>query len=318
MKRILITGASGFAGGYLAKSLLSLSSDFVVYGTYLSDSGLKHSLVKDSIRFIKADLRREEAVKQVIEEVLPDTIFHLAASASPGGSLKDPVAAMHNNIDTQIHVLEAVRHMRVPARVMITSSALIYGKVEPSELPIDEQTNLNPVNPYAVSKIAQDYLGLQYYLGYGIQVLRVRPFNHIGPRQTEGYVVSDFAKQIAEIEKGKKEPVIRVGNLSVKRDLTDVRDMVLAYIGIMQKGEPGQAYNIGSGQSVRIEDVLHLLLSIASVKIEIVEDQEKIRKGDAPEIICDRRKISSLTGWKPEIPLLTTLTDTLDYWRSIV
>jgi len=206
---------------------------------------------------------------------------------------------------------------------MVISSAEIYGYVTPENLPIGENTPFRPGNPYAVTKIAQDFIGLQYNLSYHMPIIRVRPFNHVGPRQATGFVVSDFAKQIAEIEKSHRQnlpttdPMLKVGNLEAKRDFTDVRDMVKAYSLILEKGVPGDVYNIGSGKSIKIAEVLDTLIGLSDTKIEKQTDPTKLRPSDVPEIVCNNTKIRNLTSWEPEIALETTLKDTLDYWRHL-
>lgn len=316
MKRVLITGASGFVGGWLAEHLLSLGLS-EIYGTYMTEESREISPVKDNITFIQADLSQKETIEKIISEVRPDEVYHLAALASVASSFKDPIATFHNNIDVEINLLESLRQNNLTnTRVLIVGSAEVYGYVNPSDLPIDEETPLRPASPYAVTKIAQDFLGYQYNLSYKIPLIRVRPFNHIGPRQATGFVVADFAKQIADIEKGKQEPVIKVGNLEAKRDFTDVRDMVKAYSLILEKGIPGEVYNIGSGKSVKIGDVLDMLIGMSTVKIDRETDPAKLRPSDIPETVSDNTKISQTTGWKPEIPFEETLKTVLDYWRE--
>lgn len=318
MKKVLITGASGFVGGWLAEHLLHIGNS-EIYGTYLTEDSKEMSPVKDKMTFLQADLSQKDVIEKIISEVKPDEVYHLAALASVASSFKDPVATFHNNIDVEIFLLESLKHVGLTnTRVLIVGSAEVYGYVRPENLPIDEATPLRPANPYAVTKIAQDFLGLQYNISYKMPLIRVRPFNHIGPRQATGFVVADFAKQIAEIEKGKQEPVIQVGNLEAKRDFTDVRDMVKAYALILEKGVPGDAYNIGSGKSVKISEILDTLIGMSTVHIERQVDEAKLRPSDVPEIVCNNTKIRSVTGWNPEIALETTLKDTLDYWRNIV
>lgn len=318
MKKILITGASGFTGGYLSEYLFS-QNKFEIFGTYHSEKSLLTSPVKEKISFKKIDLTDQQNVLSLLHDIKPDYIFHLAAASSPSESFKDPVATFHTNVTSQINILQALkRNNLLRSRVLIISSCEVYGYVKPEELPVNEMTQLRPATPYAVSKITQDFLGLQYYLAYKLQCIRVRPFNHIGPRQSSKFVVSDFSKQIAQIEKGKKEPVMYVGNLEAKRDFTDVRDVVKAYFMLMEKGKSGEVYNIGSGKSYNAGEILDILLENSSRKITIKVDPQKIRPSDMPNIICDNKKLIDLTGWKPEIPLKQTLGDTLDYWRSIV
>jgi GDP-4-dehydro-6-deoxy-D-mannose reductase len=319
MKKVLITGITGFAGSYLAEHLLS-TREYDVSGTFLFEKSLSNvEQVKDKLNLIKADLSEEKSVSKIVEDIRPDIIFHLAALTSPADSFKNPTATLNNNISLQVNLLEAVRKFDLlNTKILITSSADVYGRVTKENLPIDEETPLMPTNPYSVSKIAQDFLGLSYFLAYKSKVIRVRPFNHVGPRQSPNFVVSAFAKQIAEIEKDKKEPILSVGNLEAKRDFTDVRDMVKAYLLAIEKGEDGEVYNIGSGVSHKIADILNKLISMSSSKIEIKKDPTRFRPSDDPELICDNSKFNKLTGWQPQISLEKTLKDTLDYWRNII
>ena len=317
-KKVLVTGISGFAGNYLARKLLDLGHN-KIYGAYLSEKSLGTlSDISSKLELSQLDLMDNKAVKNVIEKVSPDEVYHLAAIASSAQSFKEPNLVMTNNINSQLNLLEAVRKLNLHSRIMIISSAEVYGKVNPVDLPIDEDTPLRPVNPYAVSKLTQDFMGLQYNIAYGMNIIRVRPFNHIGPRQSEQFSTSSFAKKIAEIEKGKREPVLTVGNLEVKRDFTDVKDMVWAYILLMEKGVAGDVYNIGSGKAYKMSEILDMMLSFSSAKIKIETDPNLLRPSDNPELICDNTKIKNLTGWMPKIPLEETLKDILEYWRKII
>ena len=318
MKKVLITGASGFVGGFLAEHLLSLG-EYEIIGTYTSEEKLQKSPVKEKIKFVKTDFNKKEETKQLLQENKPESIFHLAAVASAGASFKDPLTTFHTNIDSQLNVLDSLRELEMKeTRTLIVASAEEYGYVQPEDLPVNENTPLRPANPYAVSKIAQDYLAFQYNLSYKLPLIRVRPFNQIGPRQGTGYVASDFAKQVAEIEKGQKEAVIKVGNLDAKRDFTDVRDTAKAYRLILEKGIPGEVYNLGCGVSHKVQEILDCMLQLAKVKITIEIDPSKLRPSDIPEIVADNTKVNQLTGWKPEITFEKTIKDILDYWRSIV
>lgn len=318
MKKVLITGITGFAGSFLAEHLVQ-NSEYEISGTFLNEETISNvGNIKDKLDLVKTDLTQKDAVESLITQKKPDMVFHLAAMASVGASFKDPVSTFHNNVDSEIFLLEALRKENLlNTRVLITSSAEVYGYVQPENLPLNENAPLRPGNPYAVTKIAQDFLGLQYTLSYKMPIIRVRPFNHVGPRQAPGFVVSEFAKQIASIEKSQQEPIVKVGNLEAKRDFTDVRDMVKAYTLLMEKGEAGEIYNIGSGISHTIQEILDMLISLSSVQISIETDPARLRPSDIPEIVSDNTKITSLTGWKPEISLEQTLKDTLDYWRNI-
>lgn len=318
MKKILITGASGFVGTYLAQHLIQLGNA-EIHGTYLTDESMEKSPVKDKISFHKVDLQQKDQTENLIATVMPDEVYHLAAMASVPASFKDPIGAFHSNVDAELHLFASLRtHNLTQTKVLITGSAEEYGYVRPEDLPVDEQTALRPSSPYAVSKVAQDFLGLQYYISYHMPIFRVRPFNHVGPGQSPGYVVADFAKRIAEIEKTGKPEVIQVGDMTKKRDFTDVRDMVRLYPLILEKGVAGEVYNAGSGISHEIQEVMDILISLTKVQVTLESDQSKLRPGDIPEIVADASKIASLTGWKPEIPFEQTLKDTLDYWRKIV
>lgn len=317
MKKILITGASGFVGGYLAEHLLSQNTSDIT-GTYFTKESLEISPVKGKIEFLQVNLQNRSEVYTLLEKTKPDWIFHLAAAASVASSFKDPIGTFHANIDSQLNLLESLRELNLlQTKVLIVGSAEEYGYVQATEIPINENTPLRPANPYSVSKVAQDFLALQYYLSYKLPLVRVRPFNHVGPRQGLGYVLSDFAKQIADIEQGKQKPVITVGNLEAKRDFTDVRDMVKAYPLLLEKGISGDVYNIGSGISHKIQEILDLLISFSTVKITTEVNPAKLRPSDVPEIVSDNTKVMEVTKWQPEIPFEKTIKDTLDYWRNI-
>jgi GDP-4-dehydro-6-deoxy-D-mannose reductase len=320
MKKILVTGVTGFAGSFLAEHLLSQPSDQQIFGTYLSESGLKNvQHLQDSLTLTRVDLTDFESVKKLIEEVKPDEIYHLAAFPSPAKSFHDPAAFLQNNINGELYILESLKQLNMKdTKVLVISSSEVYGAVSAEDLPIDELTPLRPVSPYGVSKIAQDYLGLQYFLAYGLHVVRVRPFGHIGPRLSPDFAPSIFAKKIAEIEKGTREPVLTVGNLDGKRDLTDVRDIVRAYVLLLDKGNKGEVYNLGSGISYKIEDILHKLLENSSAVVTITQDPELLRPNDIPELRCNNKKITELTGWNPEISIDQSLEDLLQYWREQV
>jgi GDP-4-dehydro-6-deoxy-D-mannose reductase len=312
MKKALITGFNGFVGSHLNNYLIE--KGYEVFGTVIPTSD------KDLSPNLRAvDILDFEGIRKTFEEISPDYIFHLAAFTSPSESFKDPSATLDNNMRGQMNILEAIKELKLMnTKTLVVSSSEVYGSVSPQDLPIDEKTELRPLSPYAVSKIGQDFLGLQYFLSQQVQVVRVRPFNHIGPGQAPIFVVPSFAKQIAEIEKGKQEPILKVGNLESKRDFTDVRDVVKAYELLMNRGAVGEVYNIGSGKSHKISEILDILLSFSTEKIIIEKDPERMRPSDIPDVVCDFSKIEKAVGWKAEIPLETSLKDTLDYFRNIV
>lgn len=318
MKKAFITGITGFAGSHLAEYLLSLN-EYEVTGTHISDDVRNVENIKDKIKLYKVDLMDEKRVSEVLGEVKPDVIFHLAALTFVGGSFKNPSLFITNNVTAQINIHEAVAKNNLhTTKLIIISSSHIYGIVKPEDLPIDEETPFTPDNPYSVSKMAQDYIGLSYSFSHNQQVIRFRPFNHVGPRLSPDISISRWSKTIAEIEKGEKEPILRVGNLTTKRDFTDVRDMVRAYETGMRKCQNREVYNIGSGKSHTMQKTLDTLLSFSKVPIRVESDQNLMRPSDIPELLCDPRKFENATGWKPEIQFEQTLRDTLDYWRRIV
>ncbi len=313
MKKVLITGVSGFAGSHLAELLLA--QNYEVSGTYLTEESLNFLPSKDKIDLHQLDLLDEDKVKDVIAKTRPDFIYHLAAATSPRESFNKPKETLINNISGQVNLLEAIKEQELlDTRTLVVSSAEVYGLVKKEDLPIDEETPFNPTNPYSVSKLAQDFLGVQYFNSSKLKVLRVRPFNHIGPRQSPSFVVAAFCKRIVDIENG-KEAVMKVGSLTSKRDFTDVRDMVKAYQLALEQGELGEVYNLGSGKSFEIGEILDKLIGMAKVEVKVEEDESLIMQTDNPEMVCDYSKFNGLTNWKPEIPLDKTLSDTLDYWR---
>jgi GDP-4-dehydro-6-deoxy-D-mannose reductase len=251
----------------------------------------------------------------VIEEIRPDYIFHLAAQSFVPTSWKAPTESLTTNVIGQLNVFEAVRKINLPCRIQIACSSEEYGMVLPDELPIKETNPLRPLSPYAVSKVGQDMLGYQYYMSYKMNIVRTRGFNHTGPRRGPVFVCSDFAKQIVEIERGKKPPVISVGNLEAKRDFTDVRDMVKGYWLSLEKGKEGAVYNICSGKAYRIQEILDKLIELSGVDLEVKQDPNRMRPSDVPVLQGDNGRFRKDTGWEPEIPMERTLSDLLDFWR---
>lgn len=307
--RALITGISGFVGGYLVEHLLA-TGEWEIYGVAREQVDLG-----SSIHTVAADLTRQDAVKSMLAQARPDVVFHLAAQSNVHQSFSTPEATLLTNVLPELYMFEAVRQLGLDPLLLIVGSNEIYGHVEPGDLPIDEDAPLRPVSPYAVSKAAQDLLAYQYHASYGLRTLRLRPFNHIGPRQREQFVASAFAAQIARIEAGQQEPLLRVGNLEAERDFTDVRDIVRAYTAAARHGRVGAAYNIGSGQAVSIRWLLDTLLSFSSCDIAVQPDPARMRPADIPRVVCDSSRFRHDTGWEPRIPLDQTLHDILNYWR---
>jgi len=313
MKKALITGIAGFAGSHLSEFLLSRK--IAVSGFYLPDHSVENvAHIKDKINLIACDLLNKKDVEDKVSKINPDYVFHLAAFASPAQSFKNPRQTLENNIVGQLNLLESLVKTKSQAKILVVGSADEYGNVDPKNLPIAEDTPLAPPSPYAVSKVAQDLLGLQFFLHHNLNIVRVRPFNHIGPRQSPHFVVSAFASQIADLEK-KGGGSIRVGNLETWREFTDVRDMVRAYFLALGKGKVGSVYNIGTGKPIKIAQILKILLFFSKVKIKVVIDKKLYRPVDIVKIYCDSSKFRKETGWRPKINIEKTLSDTIDYER---
>lgn len=311
--RALVTGAGGFAGKHLIY-YLSAHTGWELYG----NSHSADEPYDGRIRWVHSDLTKKDEAASIVEQVKPGYVFHLAAQSNVQKAFKDPESTIMNNVVGQLNLLDALRRTCPEARILIVGSSEQYGLVRPEDVPIDEDTPFRPNNPYAVSKISQDALALQYFLAYSQQNIRVRPFNHIGPGQSEHFVAAAFARQVALIEVGKQEPVIYVGNLDAQRDFTDVRDMVRAYYLAVTQGEPGEVYNVGSGHAHSIQGLLDTLVSMSNVKVEVKHDPARMRPADIPILVGDMSRFRAKTGWQPEIPLEQTLRDVLDYWREKV
>ena len=317
--RALITGITGFAGSHLADYMLADHPDVEVFGTRRWRSrteNIEH--LGDRVELVECDLNDASAVQTTLAEVRPDLIFHLAAQSFVPTSWKAPAETLSTNINSQTHIFEAIRSLGLDCTIQIAGSSEEYGLVLPDEVPITEDNPLRPLSPYAVSKVGQDLLAYQYFKSYGLKTIRTRGFNHTGPRRGEVFVTSNFAKQIASIEAGLQEPVIRVGNLSAQRDFTDVRDTVRAYWIAVEKGTPGEVYNIASGKAITIRELLDRLLALSQAEVELEVDPDRLRPSDVEILLGDYSKLEADTGWKPRIPLQTTLQDTLDFWRNRV
>ncbi len=316
--KVLITGITGFAGSHMAELCLS-RGDVDVYGTIRPRSPLDHiSGIKDKLTLIDCDLRDATSVWRTINEVKPDYIFHLAAQSFVPTSWHAPAETLVTNVIGQVNIFEALRELKLGTRIQIACSSEEYGMVYENEVPIKESNPLRPLSPYGVSKVAQDMLGYQYHQSYGTHVIRTRGFNHTGPRRGEVFVTSTFAKQIAEIEKGRRGSVMYVGNLNAMRDFTDVRDMVRAYWLAVEKCEPGDVFNIASDKGIKIKDMLDMLLKMSTKEITVQQDPKRMRPSDVEILLGDSTKFRKATGWKPEIPFEKTMQDLLDYWRERV
>lgn len=316
-KKALITGIAGFVGSHLAELLIQ--KGFEVYGLCRPRTKMDHiESIIDKLHLEDADLLDSHSLYGMVSRIKPDYIFHLAAQSFVPTSWVSPSVTLEVNIIGTANLFEAVRQAKIDPVIQIACSSEEYGLVHPNEVPIKETNPLRPQSPYGVSKLAMDYLGYQYFCSYKMRIIRTRGFNHTGPRRGETFSTSNFAKQIALIEKGKQEPVIHVGNLDAERDWTDVRDMVKAYLLAVEKCDPGDVYNICVGSAVKVGDMLQTLLSMSKVKVEVRQDPARMRPSEVPVLIGDNTKFVQKTGWKPEIPFEKTMEDLLNYWRSRV
>jgi GDP-4-dehydro-6-deoxy-D-mannose reductase len=316
--RVLITGITGFVGSHLAEYALG-RGDVEVFGTVRWRSRLDNvEHLEGKIEMIDCDLRDNVATRKVLQDVKPDYIFHLAAQSYVPTSWVAPAETLATNITAELNLLEGIRDLGLDSRIQVAGSSEEYGLVFEHEAPITEENPLRPLSPYAVSKVAQDFLAYQYHKSYGIHAVRTRAFNHTGPRRGQVFVTSNFSRQVAQIEKGKKEPVIEVGNLQARRDFSDVRDIVRGYWLSLEKGEPGEVYNLGSGKAITIKELLDLILSFSNIDIEVRQMPERMRPSDVELLVTDYSKFNKATGWKPEIPFEKTIKDLLDYWRERV
>jgi GDP-4-dehydro-6-deoxy-D-mannose reductase len=338
--RVLITGVTGMAGSHLAEYLLNIEG-LEIYGTYrwrsrvdnldeLKKAGkvniitggfesMLHERTDSSkLNLIEADITDSFSMRWVIGTVKPDRIFHLAAQSYVHASWGAPAETLHTNIIGEVNLLEAVRAEAIDPIIHIAGSSEEYGLVLPHELPVKETNPLRPLSPYGVSKATQEMLAYQYFMSYGIKSIITRAFNHEGPRRGEVFVTSNLAKQIAEVEKGLKPPVLYVGDLSSVRDWSDVRDVIKAYWLVTEMGAPGDVYNIGSGVGREVREMLDMLLGMSNVNIKVEVDHARLRPSDVKVLICDSTRFRKLTGWAPQISFDKTLRDLLDYWRERV
>ena len=315
MTKALITGIGGFAGSHLADFLLSKGCQVSGIDCNLGNAeNIKH--IRDRLTLYDCDIRNGAQLNEIISQNKPDEVYHLAAIAHVPIANANPKLTFDVNFYGSFNLFEAVKSLSEDTKVLYVGSASEYGDVNEEETPLDEDVPLKPVDPYSASKACADILAYQYFKSYGLHIVRVRPFNHIGPRQSPDYVCANFAKQIAEIEKGVRKPIINVGNLKPRRDFMDVRDVVRGYWLAVQKGQPGEAYNICSGKTISIKELLDKLLNMSPKDIEVKQDPQKLRASDVALLLGDPAKFKRRTGWRPEIPFERTLQDTLDYCRE--
>ena len=314
--RVLVTGITGFVGSHFAEFALAEGAE--VFGSYRWRSKTENiDHLRDRVTLIECDLRDLSSVNELVASSRPDFIIHLAAQSYVHASWHSPAETFNTNTISQVNLLEAVRAQgKAAPRFLAIGSSEEYGLVHEDELPIKESNPLRPLSPYAVSKVTQDLMAYQYFKSYALPIVRARAFNHEGPRRGDVFVTSNFARQIAEIEAGGREPTILVGNLKAVRDYTDVRDIVRGYWLLLGRGEPGEVYNLCSGRGWAIQEILDFLLGESiNTSIRVREDPARLRPSDVPVLIGDCSRLTAL-GWKPRIPFEQTLRDLLGYWRE--
>lgn len=307
--KALVIGATGFVGSYLIEEIKnSLLCDIIA-------TNLEREMIyQNNIILKKLDILDYNSVFSLINENKPEYIFHLAAQSSVSLAWKNPELTADININGSLNILEAVKNIDYNPKILMIGSGEEYGYIE--KVPIVEETPLKPGNIYAVTKACQNMISKVYCKAYDMKVIMVRSFNHIGPNQSSTFVISDFCKQVAEIEKGVRSPILKVGNLNAKRDFLDVRDVVRAYTKLIQFGKSGETYNVGRGQSIKISEVLNIILKNSNKEINVEIDKNKLRPLDVPIIEPSINKIYTATGWKPEISLEESIKDILTYWRK--
>ncbi|NOZ80417.1 MAG: GDP-mannose 4,6-dehydratase [DPANN group archaeon] len=319
---ILITGINGFVGSHLADFLLKDPENrlFGAVKVNARKRNVRHLINHDRVTWIEYDLTDYQSVQRLLEKSKPDRIYHLGALSWVNYSWDMAAAYMQVNAVGTINLFNAVRNLKLDPHILVSCTPEEFGDVKKEDLPITEKTSIAPVNPYAASKVAQDAICQTYHASYGMKIIRTRAFNHEGPRRDISGALASFAYQIALIEQGKQEPVIRVGNLEAKRNFTDVRDMVQAYHLAMERCTPGELYLIGSEQIYTIKECLEMLIGLSAMKdkIRYETEQARVRPTELNYLIGDSSKFTQKTGWKPTISFQKTLQDILDYWRAFV
>ena len=320
MKKILITGITGFVGSHMADYILN-NTDCKIYGLKTPNSQLRNiHHIKEEITLLNGDLIDQSSLVNVLRKINPDEIYHFGAMSWVTPSWDMPAAYMQTNAIGTINLFEAIKFVGCKSKVLISCTPEEYGDVPKEEIPIIEETRIHPINPYAASKAAQDMVCMVYFATYGIPIIRTRAFNHEGPRRDILGANASFAYQIAKIERGLQEPIIKVGNLEAKRNFTDVLDLVKAYFLSMEKGVPGELYLIGSQNIYTMKDCLDTLIDLSSEKDKISYeiDPERVRPTELKTFIGNFEKFNKLTGWEPTIPFRKTMKSVLDYWREFI
>lgn len=315
--RILITGITGFVGGHLVEHLVAAGGHALTGVSRRGQWPAALAHLAPHARLVASDLCDRAATEGLLRDARPDWAVHLAGYANTGGSFKDPDRAWGENLTATRALYDALATAAPKARVLFVSTGLVYGEPDRPGEACDELTTFKPASPYAASKAAADIVSYQYARSPGLDIVRVRLFNQIGPRQSADFALPNFARQIAAAEAGKQAPEVHTGDLSARRDITDVRDIVAAFPLLLEKGASGEAYNAARGDSYQIQDLLDRLVAMARVPIKVVQKVEPGRKADTAVTRADARKLRAATGWEPRMPLERSLTDILDYWRSL-
>lgn len=314
--RILVTGITGFVGGHLAEALLARPSVELFGVSRRAQWPTEWRQLAGRVHLLAGDLGDGPGVEALLRDVRPEQVYHLAGYAHVGQSFQEADAAWAGNLTATRSLYEAVIRWEGKPRILFVGSGMIYGDADTAEQAQNEDTPLRPTSPYAASKAAADLASYQYSRAPGLDIVRARPFNHIGPRQSPQFAVASFARQVAAIERGRQAPVLETGNLSPRRDLTDVRDVVTAYLLLMEHGRTGEAYNIGTGTTHAMQDVLDRLLARSRVPIEVRQRPDLVRATETKSVRADAGRLRRETGWEPRYSLDQTLADTLEYWRE--
>lgn len=317
MKKYFITGCSGFVGTFLIDLINKKNDDGAVLGVDTSTLRIDPKWNSICVDFKNIDLNQIEDIKNTLSEFKPDFIIHLASMSSVKFSWENPILSFENNTRIFLNILETVRNLQIHPRILSVGSSEEYGQVDPEAVPLNENSPLNPISPYAVARVAQGLFSKLYANSYNLDIVITRSFNHIGPGQSDEFAISSFAKQIAEINSDNKiEQKLHVGDISVVRDYLDVRDVVKAYLMLLESGEKGEVYNICKGEGHSIRDMIDMLMQIANKKIPIIHDSSRNRPADNPIIIGSNAKIKEKLGWEPRYSLKSSLMDVYKYWQD--
>ena len=318
MKRILITGISGFVGGHFTHYLTQKKKDFAIHGISRSKPNwnfVPHEL-REKIHFHQADLLDMKRTSLILQDIRPDYIVHLASFSSVANSWKQPVECFLNNTNIFLNIIESVRLHNINCKILSVGSSEEYGIVEENNLPLRENYRTMPTSPYAVARVSQENLAMIYSKGFHLNIVCTRSFNHVGPGQSDRFVISSIVKQFAEIKLNKRKPVIRIGNGSIIRDFSDVQDVVAAYDSLLEKGQSGEIYNVCSGKGYRILDVVKSISENYEINVKIEHEDDLLRPIDNPTILGNYDKIEKHVGWRPRVNFVESIEKIFEYWSD--